>query len=167
MQQVPVASVNGWSYNSRKCDAAMSAEFVVHPNRSQIGPDTAGQNGHFRSVSRPRRPVSVSVCLARVQLPTALAEHGDPDGSLTFGGMNWRFVVGAARTFARAHTDLEVVPPPFGFKRDGLWWWWDDTTSEESILEGAEAAGYVTEYLELLFPGMPITVTDNRHPVSR
>lgn len=140
----------------------MSAEFVVHPNRSEIGPNTPGRNGHFRSVSRPRRPVTESVCLARVELPPTLADHADSDGSLTFGGLDWRFVVGAARTFARAYTELEEVPPPFGFKRDGQWWWWDNTTSEESILDGAEAAGYVTEYLEQLFPGMPITLTDNR-----
>lgn len=138
----------------------MSAEFVVHPNRSQIGPDAPGRNGHVRSVSRPRQPVSV--CLARVELPPQLAGHADPDGSVTFGGMDWRFVVGAARTFARSYTDLEVVPPPFGFKRDGQWWWWDNTTTQESILDGAEAAGYVSEYLETLFPGRPITLSDNR-----
>ena len=32
-------------------------EWIVHPNRSEIGSDEPGQNGHFRSVSRPRTPV--------------------------------------------------------------------------------------------------------------
>lgn len=162
MQPIPVDSTNGLSCNSRNGDEAMSGEFVVHPNRSQIGPNVAGRNGHFRLVNRPRQPMSVSTCLARVELPPTLSEHADLDGSLTFGGLDWRFVVGAARTFARTHTELDDLPPPFGFKRDGQWWWWDDTTTDESILEGPEAAGYVEEYLEQLFPGMAITTIDNR-----
>lgn len=138
----------------------VSSEWIVHPNRSQTGADRPGRNGHFRALTRPRRPVSVSVCLARVALPPKMSEHADPDGTLTFGGLDWWFVVGAARTFARTYTDVEV-PAPFGFKRHGKWWWWDDTTTDESILEGPEAAGYVEEYLEQLFPSMAITLADN------
>jgi hypothetical protein len=139
-------------------------EWVVHPNRSELGPDEPGRNGHFRSVSRPRRPTAGSTakkCLARVTLPRNLSHLADADGSKTFGGYDWSFVVGAAHTFARLHTDVQV-PPPFGFKDRGQWWWWDGTTSEESILDGSDAAGYVEEFLDRLFPGMSITVTDGR-----
>lgn len=138
-----------------------SKEWIVNPNRSEIGDDEPGRNGHFRSVMRPRPPVTTEVCLARVKLPRKLSEHADPDGSLTFGGMDWWFVVGAARTFARTHTDVDV-PQPFGFKRHGQWMWWDNTTSDESILDGPDAVSYVEEYLERLFPGLSITVTDKR-----
>lgn len=139
-------------------------EWVVHPNRSEVGPDEPGRNGHFRSVSRPRRPSAASStqkCLAQVKLPRALSHLAAADGSVTFGGYDWWFVVGAAHTFARLHTEVEV-PPPFGFKDRGQWWWWDGTTSDESILEGPDAAGYVEEFLDRLFPGMAITVTDGR-----
>ena len=80
---------------------------------------------------------------------------------MTFAGGSWLFVVGAARTFARTYTDVDV-PRPFGFKDRGQWWWWDSTTSEESILDGPDAAGYVRKYLEHLFPGMPITLSDTQ-----
>lgn len=138
-------------------------EWVVHPNRSELGPDEPGCNGHFRSISRPprRKIVTENKCLARVELPGNLSDLADEDGSRTFGGYDWLFVVGAAHTFARVHTDVEV-PLPFGFQDRGLWWWWDGTTTEESILEGPDAVGYVEEFLERLFPGMPITVTDGR-----
>jgi hypothetical protein len=96
-----------------------------------------------------------------VALPRKLSHLADADGSVTFGGYDWSFVVGAAHTFARLHTDVEV-PPPFGFKDRGQWWWWDGTTSDESILDGDDAAGYVEEFLDRLFPGMAITVTDGR-----
>ncbi|OHU46130.1 hypothetical protein BKG82_28545 [Mycobacteroides chelonae] len=138
------------------------SDWTVHPNRSEIGPDEPGRNGHFRTtMTRPRPEITVSVCLARVELPAELSEQADPDGSVTFGGLNWWFVVGTAHTFARTYTDVEV-PPPFGFKRRGQWWWWDDTTTDESILDGPDAAAYVEEYFELLFPGLIVTVTDNR-----
>ncbi|WP_308160185.1 hypothetical protein [Mycolicibacterium goodii] len=96
-----------------------------------------------------------------MSLPPELSELADEDGTVTFGGYDWWFVVGVARTFARVHTEVEV-PPPFGFKRRGYWWWWDGTTSDESILDGPEAMEYVEEFLAALFPGMPITVTDGR-----
>jgi hypothetical protein len=136
-------------------------EWIVHPSRSETGPDEPGQNGHFRSVTRPRPPVTISKCLARVKLPRELSNLADADGSITFGGLDWWFVVGAARTFARAHLGPDV-PPPFGFKRFGKWWWWDDTTTEESILDGPEAIEYVREYLAQLFPSFSVTVTDTR-----
>jgi hypothetical protein len=138
-------------------------DWIVHPNRSEIGPDEPGRNGHFRSVKRPRPAVSISTCLARVQLPRNLAHLADTGGSITFGGRDWWFVVGAARTFARTHVDPNV-PPPFGFKRSGRWLWWDNTTTEESILDGAssDAAKCVREYLAQLFPNLSVTLTDNR-----
>jgi hypothetical protein len=96
-----------------------------------------------------------------VQLPRNLSHLADPDGSVTFGGQDWWFVVGAARTFARSHVDPDV-PPPFGFTRAGKWWWWDNTSSDESILDGPEAIDYVREYLAALFPEFTVTVTDSR-----
>ncbi|AGB27214.1 hypothetical protein Mycsm_07117 (plasmid) [Mycobacterium sp. JS623] len=136
-------------------------QWVVHPNRSQIGADEPGRNGHYRPAQRRRRPVTESTCTARVVLPRRLRPLADPDGSLTFGGQDWWFVVGSARAFARAYTNIEV-PPPFGFKDRGRWWWWDDTTTEVSILEGPEAIGYVEEYLKRLFPRRSITLVDRR-----
>jgi hypothetical protein len=136
------------------------AEWIVHPNRSETGTDEPGQNGHFRSVTRPRTP-SAEPCVARVKLPRNMSDLADPDGTVTFGGNDWWFVVGAARTFARTHVDPDV-PPPFGFKRSGQWWWWDNTTTEESILDGPDAIEYVREYLGRLFPNFSVTVTDGR-----
>ena len=136
-------------------------EWIVHPNRSETGGDDAGRNGRFRPVTKPRPRVSTSTCLARVQLPRTLSHFADPDGSVTFGGQDWWFVVGAARTFARSHVNPDV-PPPSGFTRAGKWWWWDNTSSEESILDGPEAIDYVREYLAALFPKFTVTVTDSR-----
>jgi len=136
-------------------------EWIVHPNRSEIGPDEPGQNGHYQTVTRPRPAVSISKCLARVKLPRSMSNLADADGSITFGGRDWWFVVGAARTFARTHINPDTLPP-FGFKRSDQWWWWDSSTTGESILEGPDAITYVREYLERLFPGFSVTVTDNR-----
>lgn len=136
-------------------------EWVVHPNRSEPGPDEPGRNGHFRAAGRPRRlPSTPEPCQVRVKLPHKLSHLAGPDGSKIFSADNWFFVVCVAHTFAREHTDVEVAP--FGFKDRGQWWWWDGTTSEESILEGPDAAGYVEEFLDRLFPGMAVTVTDGR-----
>jgi hypothetical protein len=136
-------------------------EWTVHPNRFDAGGDDESRNGRFRSVTTLRPQVSVSTCLARVTLPRRLSHLADPDGSVTFGGKDWWFVVGAARTFARSHITPDV-PPPFGFTRAGKWWWWDNTSSEESILDGREAIDYVREYLAALFPQLTVTVTDSR-----
>lgn len=136
-------------------------EWIVHPNRSETGPDEPGRNGHYRPVTRPRPPMSISKCLARVTLPHSMSHLADDDGSITFGGPDWWFVVGAARTFARTHIDPDVLPP-FGFQRSGQWWWWDSTTTEGSILDGPDAIRYVREYLDRLYPSFSITVTDNR-----
>lgn len=135
-------------------------EWIVHPNRSETGPDEPGRNGHFRSVTRPR-PAATEPCLARVKLPRRMSVLGDADGTVTFGGNDWWFVVGAARTFARTHVDPDVLPP-FGFKRSGRWLWWDNTTTEESILDATEAIEHVREYLGRLFPSFSVTVTDAR-----
>jgi hypothetical protein len=135
-------------------------DWIVHPNRSEIGSDEPGQNGHYRSVARPRTP-AIEPCLARVELPRRLSGLADSDGTVTFGGNDWWFVVGAARTFARTHVSHDV-PGPFGFKRGGQWRWWDDTTTEESILDGKDAIEYVRDYLGRLLPNLSITVTDAR-----
>jgi hypothetical protein len=137
-----------------------SSEWIVHPNRSELGPDEPGRNGHYRT-SRPRPTVSVSTCLARVKLPRRLSQLADADGSVTFGGLDWWFVVGAARTFAREHSDV-VVPPPFGFNDRGQWCWWDNTTSDQSILDAPDAIDHVREYLNRLFPGLAVDVSETR-----
>ncbi|WP_006247647.1 hypothetical protein [Mycolicibacterium tusciae] len=128
----------------------MKREWTVHPNRSEVGADESGRNGHYRAVSQPRPPAAEPF-LARVELPRTLSHLADLDGTVTFGGFDWRFVVGAARTFARVHTDIDV-PPPFGFKRSGLWHWWDGSTSIDSIVEGPGAAEHVRRYLQRLYP---------------
>ncbi len=136
-------------------------EWIVHPNRSETGPDEPGQNGHHRALSRPRSPVTVSTCFAKVTLPRKLSGVAERDGTITFGGQDWWFVVGAARTFARTHLNPDA-PPPFGFKRGEQWWWWDNTTSDESILDGPDGIEYVREYLDRLFPACTIVVSDTR-----
>lgn len=138
-----------------------SSEWIVHPNRSELGPNRPGRNGHYRPVrdTRPRLPEET--CEARITLPRALSGLADPDGSVTFARPSWWFVVGAARTFARTHISGDVLPP-FGFKDRGKWWWWDNTTSDQSILDGPEATGYVREYLEHLVPGVSVSVSDKR-----
>lgn len=135
-------------------------EWIVHPNRFAIGVDEPGRNGHFRSV-RKARPPATEPCLARVELPPALSGQADVDGTVTFGGYDWWFVVGAARMFARTHVNPDV-PPPFGFKRFGKWLWWDGTTTDRSILDGPEGIEHVREYLTRLLPGFSVTLTDNR-----
>ncbi|WP_431961362.1 hypothetical protein [Mycobacterium sp. smrl_JER01] len=115
-------------------------------------------------MSQPTAPTAAeaaTMCLARVELPTELSHHGSPDGSLTFSGYDWHFVVGVAYTFARLHTEVDV-PPPFGYQDKGKWWWWDGTTTDESILEGPDAEAYVQEFLEQLFPDMNLVLTDGR-----
>ena len=139
----------------------MTTDWTVHPNRSELGPNKPGRNGHYRTVSRPRSTVSVSTCLARVKLPRKLSHLADADGSVTFGGLDWWFVVGAGHMFTRKHIGGEV-PPPFGFKDRGVWWWWDGTTSDESILDAPDATDHVRAYLERLFPGLSIAVSDTR-----
>ena len=137
-------------------------DWIVHPNRSETGPDEPGQNGHYRSVpQRPRPPATISKCLAAVKLPRKMSTLADADGTITFGGTDWWFVVGAARTFARTHLRPDV-PAPFGFKRSGQWLWWGNTTTEESILDGPDAIEYVREYLDQLFPDFSVKLTDSR-----
>lgn len=142
-------------------------EWVVHPNRSEIGPDEPGRNGHFRVVRRPPPTAAESAgkCRVRVELPPSMSHLADTDGWVTFGGTdNWSFAVGAAWVFARAHIDVEM-PRPYGFKDRGKWHWWDGTTTpaaDDSRLYGPDAHVYVREFFERLFPGMPITLIDKR-----
>lgn len=136
-------------------------EWVVHPNRSAAGPDAPGHNGHYRTGPAPAGPAR-SPSGARVILPPALRQFGDPDGSVTFTGSTWRFVVAAARSFA-ADFSADTVLPPFGIADRGQWWWWDGTTTDYSILERLDAAEHVRRYLHGLFPeSSGITVTDDR-----
>ncbi len=129
----------------------MMVEFVVHPNRSAIGPDKAGHNGHYRLIDRaPDLPAAR--CVARVVLPESLAGAGDPDGSVTFEGSTWSFVVGAARSFARTYGQ-EPLLAPFGFRDKGRFWWWDGTNTRDSILDAADAPEHVRTYLQRLLPG--------------
>lgn len=137
------------------------SEWIVHPNRSELGPDRPGRNGHYRPLRDTRSRLPEETCQARVMLPRKLSRVADADGSVTFAGPSWGFVVGAARTFACEHIDGEV-PPPFGFKDQGRWWWWDDTTSDESVLEAPDAGDYVREYFDRLFPGSTVAVSDTR-----
>lgn len=127
------------------------AEFVVHPNRSELGPDQPGHNGHYRVVDRAPRRTSGGRCMARVSLPPPMRQFGDSDGSVTFGGSNWRFVVAAARSFAEDFSSAPVLPP-FGFHDQGRWWWWDGSTSDSSILDTLDAQTHVRAYLDGLFP---------------
>ncbi len=139
-----------------------NSEWVVHPNRSELGPDEPGRNGHYRAVGRPHNQASTpEPCQVRVRLPRNLSHLAGAGGEKTFSADNWLFVVCVAHTFAREHTDTEM-PPPFGFKDRGKWWWWDGTSSDESILDGPDARGRIEEYFARLFPGMATTVTDAR-----
>ncbi len=136
-------------------------EWVVHANRSEMGLDEPGRTGHFRAVSRPRTRPTTSKCLVRVDLPRDLSHLADADGSVTFGGDDWWFPVGAAHTFARCHTNVKM-PNPFGFKHDWRWFWWDGDVTDESRVGGPDETRYVEKFFERLFPGMPITLIDKR-----
>ena len=83
-----------------------SSEWIVHPNRSELGPDKPGRNGHYRPIRDARARLPVETCEARITLPRSMSRLADRDGSVTFAGASWLFVVGAARTFARTHTDV-------------------------------------------------------------
>lgn len=135
-------------------------EWIVHPNRSAIGPDQPGRNGHYRSLSGPPTLLAEETFLARIALPPNLSHAADSDGSVTFAGHTWRFVVCMARTFAIKHLGADI--PPFGYTDRGRWYWWDNTTTEQSILEGPQAMDYVREYLEQMYPDTSIELTDRR-----
>ncbi|PQP43860.1 hypothetical protein [Mycolicibacterium austroafricanum] len=132
----------------------MKREWVVHPNRSAVVDDEDPCSGRYRSIRRRGLPAKEPF-LARVELPSAISHVADPDGAITFGGYDWWFVVGAARTFARTHVNSDV-PPPFGFKRNGVWQWWDGSMSATSLLEQPNGEQYVRPYLKRLFPGRGI-----------
>lgn len=128
------------------------AEFVVHPNRFEVNSDQPGHNGHYRVLERAPRRTSGGRCMARVVLPESMRHFGDSDGSVTFGGSSWRFVVSAARSFAEDFSS-DPVPAPFGFRDQGRWWWWDGSSTDYSILDTLDAQSHVRAYLEELFPG--------------
>lgn len=135
--------------------------WTVHPNRTEIGPDRPGRNGHFR-VLREAERLPEETCLARVVLPAKLAHAADnPDGSVTFAGPDWAFVVGAAYSFAERHVQGKVVPP-FGFRIKGVWQWWDGSTTKHCISEGPDAQKHVRRYIAKQFPGAVIELSDLR-----
>jgi len=140
----------------------MTTEWTVHPNRFELGPDKPGRNGHYRALRGQRARLPEEKCQARVTLPRKLAQFVDEDGTATFAGPDWRFVVGAARSFARQHNSCTTLPDPFGFKDNGRWRWWDGTQTAESILDGAGAGEHVRRYLKQLFPRAPIDISDRR-----
>ncbi|KRQ23282.1 hypothetical protein AOT93_05320 [Mycobacteroides sp. H110] len=129
-------------------------EWIVHPNRSALGPDQPGHNGHYRTVGRAPT-LSPQHCQVTIRLPIPLQKYGDSDGTVTFDGSNWRFVVAAARSFAVDYSEDEVLAP-FGFTSKGRWWWWDGSTTDYSILDTSDAEAHVRRYLEGLFPAAVI-----------
>ncbi|TEA09069.1 hypothetical protein [Mycobacteroides salmoniphilum] len=134
--------------------------WLVHPNRSELGPNKPGRNGHYRPVrGEGAAALPTETCLVRITLPNSLVDVSDGDGTVTFAGSDWAFVVGAARRFVRKHIDADVLPP-FGYFDAGAWWWWDGTTSTESILEGPDRIDYVQEYLQLLFRGVAMSLSE-------
>ncbi|MFA5712358.1 hypothetical protein [Mycolicibacterium sp.] len=141
----------------------MTDQWIVHPNRSALGPDEPGHNGHYRTLDTAATSTGArGLCVARVLLPPDLHRATDNDGSVTFTGSTWRFVVAAARSFAEDFTDGPVLPP-FGINDRGQWWWWDNTTTDYSILETLDAAEHVRRYLQGLFPNAAaIDLADHR-----
>lgn len=135
--------------------------WLVHPSRSELGANKPGRNGHYRPL-RGAGAVALpaETCQARITLPAALADVSDGDGTATFAGSDWAFVVGAARRFARKHIGGADVLPPFGFFDAGVWWWWDGTTSAGSILVGPDRMDYVREYLQILFDGASVSLSE-------
>lgn len=138
-----------------------TTEWTVHPNRTEIGPDEPGRNGHFRVLQEAQR-LPEETCLARVVLPAELAHAADNrDGSATFAGNDWAFVVGAVHSFARQYIEGTVLPP-FGFRTKGVWHWWDGTTTAHCITEGPDAAAHVRRYIAEQIPGATIELSDLR-----
>lgn len=140
-------------------------QWVVHPNRSELGPDEPGRNGHFRVVRpAPARLRPHQTCRARIMLPQQWSHLTDSGGAVTFADYDWRSVGCQARIFAHHDQGIawEDLPPPLGFTIKGRWHWWDGTTTAASILEGADAAEQVRPFLARLFPGARIELTDLR-----
>jgi hypothetical protein len=139
----------------------MSTEWTVHPNRSELGPNRPGRNGHYRPLRGEPTGLPEETCQARVTLPRELSHIVDENGTAIFAGPDWGFVVGAARSFARQHISGEVLPP-FGFKDGRLWSWWDGAQTSDSILEAPDAGEHVRRYLQRLFPCATIDVSTRR-----
>lgn len=128
--------------------------WIVHPSRFELREDQPGNDSTYRPVVRPRQP-TVEAFRARIHLPIKLLHLGCEDGTITFGGHDWWFVVGAARVFVATHTEFHS-PPPFVFKRRGLWHWWDGSTSDSSAVETSAGTQEVVRYLTHLFPHCPV-----------
>ena len=128
--------------------------WIVHPSRFTSWDDRPGNDAGYMPVKLSQQPITEPF-RARVRLSRNLSHLGGDDGTVTFAGYDWWFVVGAARTFVATHTELEV-PRPFGFRRRGRWHWWDGSTSDRSIAEGHAGAEQVRRYLGRLFPDCSI-----------
>lgn len=136
-------------------------QWFVHPNRSALGPDQPGHNGHYRLTSHGP-PTNRTRYTARILMPPQLHRAADLDGTVTFKAPSWRNLVAAARSFAEDFCP-ETLLPPFGFIDQGKWWWWDGTTTTDSILDGPDATSHVRRYLQGLFPtAASIELTDHR-----
>jgi hypothetical protein len=125
------------------------SEWIVHPNRSELGPRQTGMQRPLPIGQPPARPGLGVNMLGESETPAKAVPSCRSRRLGHIWGLDWWFVVGAARIFARRHIGGDV-PPPFGFKDCGKWWW-NNTTSEESILDRPEAIDYVREYLDRLF----------------
>lgn len=129
---------------------APADNWIVHPSRFESWHDRPGDDGGCTPAMVSQQPVPEPF-RARVRLSRNLSHLGSDDGTVTFAGSDWWFVVGAARTFVATHTGLEV-PRPFGFRRRGRWQWWDGSTSDSSIAVGHAETEHVRHYLNRLFP---------------
>lgn len=138
----------------------MTEQWIVHPNRFDTTSSGSG-NGRFRSIKRGKQPPAP--CQARIGLPPALADYGDPDGTVTFQDARWSLVVCGARNFAATHTAGAVTVPPFDFLMKGKWHWWDGTVADHSMLDTPDALDHITRFLWALFPeATAVDVTDRR-----
>lgn len=137
----------------------MRDEWIVHPNRSEIGPDKPGRNGHYRGTKSQDALLPQETFQAQVRLPRKWAHLGDDHGAVLFTGHTWTFVTGAARSFARRHFS-NITVGPFGFERDGQWMYWDGTVTNESRLDVEDPIALIEAYLHELFPTARIKVSD-------
>lgn len=137
----------------------MKDEWIVHPNRSAIGPNKPGRNGHYRAAKSHNPLLPEEKYLARVRLPRKWAHLGDDSGTVLFAGHTWTFLTGCARNFARRHFNNTTMGP-FVVQRDGRWMYWDGTVTAESRLDVEEPTALIEAYLNELFPAARIKVTD-------
>ncbi len=54
------------------------SEWLVHPNRSELGPDKPGRNGHFRPIRDRAPPADRDMCSAYSAAAHDVASRGPP-----------------------------------------------------------------------------------------